>query len=82
MTRERANFELTRMCREPSDALLGVVGARLLEALRRRMSVLGESQLGAFHDRLLSQGPVALPLVVRRAFGERIWEDLEQELAA
>lgn len=81
MTRERANFELTRMCREPSDALAGVVGARSLEALRQRMADLGEVSLGAFHDRVLSQGPVALPLVVRRVFGEKVWEELEQELA-
>ena len=45
------------------------------------MADLGEVSLGAFHDRVLSQGPVALPLVVRRVFGEKVWEELEQELA-
>ena len=38
--------------------------------------------LGSFHDRLLGQGPVALPLVVRRAFGDHVWGEVEKELAA
>jgi len=82
MSRERANFELTRMCREPSDALAAAVGARLLEALRGRSSELREStSLGSFHDRLLHAGPVPLPLAARRVFGEQTWQQLEQELA-
>jgi uncharacterized protein (DUF885 family) len=80
MSRERANFALTQMCREPGDAVAGAAGALLLDGLRVRMEDLGESHLGSLHDRLLGQGPVALPLVVRRAFGEPAWQELEQEL--
>jgi uncharacterized protein (DUF885 family) len=83
MNRERAHFALTRLCREPSDALAGAVGGCLLEALQRgRSETDGASQLGPFHDRLLSAGPVALPLVVRRVFGEPAWQALEREFVS
>jgi uncharacterized protein (DUF885 family) len=74
---ERAHFELVRICREPGEALAGAMGGLLIEAGRRRL----EPELGRreFHDRLLRQGSVALPLVLRMEFGASLWQELAAE---
>jgi uncharacterized protein (DUF885 family) len=71
---ERAHFELVGICRQPGEALAGAVGGLLIEAARHRL----EPELGRrqFHSRLLRQGPVALPLVLRMEFGASLWQEL------
>jgi len=75
---ERAHFELIQICREPGEALAGAMGGLLIESARRRL----EPELGRreFHDRLLRQGPVALPLVLRMEFGASLWQELAAEV--
>ena len=50
----------------------------LIESARRRL----EPELGRreFHERLLRQGPVALPLVLRMEFGTNLWQELAAEV--
>jgi uncharacterized protein (DUF885 family) len=71
---ERAHFELVGICRHPAEALAGAVGGLLIEAARRRLEP--ELGRGEFHRRLLRQGPVALPLVLRMEFGASLWQEL------
>lgn len=70
-----ADARLADIARAPGDALAGVLGWLLLEAAREESGV---SEGGApsprdFHDGLLSQGTVPLPLVLGSVFGEDLW---------
>lgn len=72
--RSQAQADLAWYTRSPSVPLGYATGWALINALRDH--VLDEERgerLRAFHDRLLSVGSIAVPLVIRRAFGEPEW---------
>lgn len=71
-----AESAVVRIALAPGDALAGALGLSLLQAARARAAGLDAR---AFNDRLLSQGPIPLPLAIARAFGEA---RLEQSWAA
>jgi hypothetical protein len=77
-----AEMSLTAISRRPTDAFMTLLGADLIEQLAVRCSEQDPTMtLMAFHERLLATGPVALPLVVQRAFGPELWQaTLEQVL--
>ncbi|MCU7843612.1 MAG: DUF885 family protein [Candidatus Thiodiazotropha sp. (ex Monitilora ramsayi)] len=71
-----AEVSLTAISRRPSDAFMALLGADLIELLAGRlMREQPEMTLMAFHEALLAHGAVALPLVVKRAFGKDAWEE-------
>lgn len=75
MSAERARAEVAWISRAPTVALGQALGAELLRALR--VQQLGQgAALRDFHDRLLEDGPIPLPLVVRRLGGEEAWRAL------
>jgi hypothetical protein len=70
-----ADAQLADIARAPGDALAGALGWLLLEAAREEW---GGCEGGApsprdFHDGLMSQGTVPLPLVLGSVFGEDLW---------
>lgn len=70
-----ADARLADIARAPGDALAGALGWLLLEAAREEWA-LGEGGARSprdFHDGLLSQGAVPLPLVLGSVFGEDLW---------
>lgn len=70
-----AEMSLTAISRRPTDAFMALLGADLIEQLALlRAEQEPTSNLMDFHERLLATGPVALPLVVRRAFGSALWQ--------
>lgn len=73
--RPQALAELKWYTHSPTVPMGYATGWALINALRDRMrAVAGRAfELSAFHDRLLSVGSIALPLVIRRAFGEGTW---------
>jgi hypothetical protein len=75
-----AEVSLTAISRRPSDAFMALLGADLIELLAERMTQQRSISLMEFHESLLAHGAVALPLVVKRAFGEEIWEESLEEL--
>jgi len=70
-----ADALLAQLARAPGDALAGALGWLLLEAARAEREASEGSGFSprAFHDRLLSQGAVPLPLVLGSVFGEALW---------
>lgn len=70
-----AEARLAEMARNPGDALAGALGWRLLEAARACQEADQADAFSprSFHDRLVSQGVVPLPLVLRSVFGEDLW---------
>jgi uncharacterized protein (DUF885 family) len=85
MTRElgfphaQALADLTWYTRAPTVPLGYATGFLLIEAVRRRLLAAGLT-LKAFHDRLLAVGSIALPLVIRRAFGDAVWKEAKREV--
>jgi uncharacterized protein (DUF885 family) len=60
----------------PGDALAAVLGWRLLEAARAQQEARDGTGFAerAFHDRLVSQGPIPLALVLRYGLSEPLWQ--------
>ncbi|MFQ5937916.1 MAG: DUF885 domain-containing protein, partial [Acidiferrobacterales bacterium] len=74
---EQAVADLTWYSRSPTTPLGYATGWALINALRDRLRVQNRNfGLKAFHDRLLSAGSVALPLVIRRMFGDGAWQSV------
>ncbi len=77
--RAQALADLLWYTRAPTVPLGYATGWLLIEAARRRLLAAGLS-LKAFHDRLLSAGSIALPLVIQHVFGEPVWREVRQHV--
>jgi hypothetical protein len=76
-----AEVSLTAISRRPTDAFMALLGMDLID--RISCLLLGrqpDMSLMDFHEKLLAHGPVALPLVVRRAFGHELWDEAIREV--
>ena len=81
--RSQAVAEISWYCNAAATPLCYAVGREII--LKVRDSVIGEdaadkAKLKAFHDALLSQGSIALPLVVQTVFGEDVWQKVHDEI--
>jgi uncharacterized protein (DUF885 family) len=56
------------------------VGWALINALRDIVKPASTEELKVFHDKLLSCGTVALPLVIEHQFGSDIWQQCCQQV--
>ena len=75
--REQALADLRWYSRAPTVPMGYATGWALINALRDRVGPQnGGGGLKQFHDRLLSAGSIALPLVIRRVFGTDMWQNV------
>lgn len=72
-SQEQAMGELTWYSQSPTVPMSYAVGWALINALRDIINPANNVELKAFHDKLLSSGSIALPLVIQHQFGENIW---------
>ena len=70
---QSADAELAWYSTAPTVPLCYASGYELIKAVREHQQQQRDFELKAFHDALLKQGSIALPLVIRRAFGEDAW---------
>jgi uncharacterized protein (DUF885 family) len=70
---DQAKADLSWYTQSPTVPMCYAVGWALIRALREQQSQLENFELKAFHNKLLSVGSCALPLVIKRAFGEEAW---------
>lgn len=74
--------DLVRLARQPGDALAGVLGWQALGQVRELL----EQREGkgfierAFHDRILSFGPVPLSLILEQEVGRQQWRQIATPL--
>ena len=82
MSMEHAMADLTWYTRSPGVPMGYATGWSIINELRERTRVDEgvEFRLRPFHDRLLSGGSMALPLVIRRKFGDDVWADVEKSV--
>lgn len=80
MSLEHAMADLTWYTRSPGVPMGYATGWSLINVLRDRLKTrqAGAFTLKSFHDQLLSGGSMALPLVIRRIFGDEDWTDVEK----
>lgn len=72
--RSQAEADLAWYTRAPTVPLGYATGWALINALREHVRASEPGvPLQSFHDRLLSTGSIAAPMVIRRAFGEEAW---------
>jgi len=71
--RQQADAELAWYTAAPTVPLCYATGYELIKAVREHQQQQPGFELKAFHDALLRQGSIALPLVIRKAFGEEVW---------
>lgn len=77
--RAQAQAELRWYTHSPTAPMGYATGWALINALRDRARLAGRAfDLKHFHDRLLSAGSIALPLVIRRVFGADMWASVRQ----
>ena len=76
-----AEASLTALSRRPTDAFMALIGATMMDTSRRIvMHDRQQLSLRAFHSELLAHGAVALPLVIKRVYGEDIWRRVTDEV--
>ena len=76
-----AESSLTALSRRPTDAYMALLGASLMETTRR-IVMAQQPQLSQqdYHAQLMAHGAVSLPLVVKRVYGDEIWQQAMDEV--
>ena len=76
----QAQAEVTWYSSAAATPLCYAVGREIILKTREIMQVSDKSKLKEFHDALLSQGSIALPLVIQTVFGESVWQRVHDEI--
>ncbi|MBE9559281.1 MAG: DUF885 domain-containing protein [Proteobacteria bacterium] len=76
----QARSEVSWYSNSAATPLCYAIGREIILKTREQLDVSDKSKLKAFHDALLSQGSIALPLVVQNVFGESIWKSVHDEM--
>lgn len=78
---EQAKGEIYWYSHAPTVPMGYATGWALINAARRdRLPQSSPDTLQEFHDQLLSAGSIALPVVLRRAFGEPLWQRVRAQV--
>ena len=72
--------DLTWYTRAPTVPMGYATGWALINAARQRLQEGKELTLADFHDRLLAEGSIGLPFVLKAQFGDALWEDVRQDV--
>lgn len=82
-TREQALADLGWYTRSPTVPMGYATGWALINTTRERLSQLESPfELKSFHDRLLAEGSIALPHVIRSQFGRPVWDSVQRGIFA
>ncbi|MDA3870586.1 MAG: DUF885 domain-containing protein, partial [Gammaproteobacteria bacterium] len=79
-TREQAQAEISWYSRSPATPLCYAVGREMIMQARQVMQAQAGFKLPTFHDQLLSQGSIALPLVIQQTMGEPVWQTVREKM--
>lgn len=80
----QARAEITWYCNAAATPLCYAIGREMILKTRDRLlenkTPIDNAKLKEFHDRLLSQGSIALPLIIQSVFGESVWQSVHDEI--
>ena len=77
---DQAKADLSWYSQSPTVPMSYAVGWALIKALREDESKKSDFNLKQFHDRLLSVGSCALPLVIKFEFGDEAWKKASEKV--
>jgi len=77
---DQAKADLSWYSYSPTVPMGYAVGWALIKALRDEESKKDDFNLKKFHDRLLSVGSCALPLVIKCEFGDQAWKEVHEKV--
>lgn len=78
--KSQARAEINWYSRSAATPLCYAVGREIILITREIVGADDKTKLKEFHDALLSQGSIALPLVVQSVFGDEVWQQVKQQL--
>ena len=76
----QAQAEIMWYSSAAATPLCYAVGREIILKTREIMQVSDKAKLKEFHDALLSQGSIALPLVIQTVFGESVWQTVHDAI--
>lgn len=77
---QQAKAEISWYSHAAATPLCYALGCELILQAREKLAVKDRQALCDFHDALLSQGSIALPLVLETVFGESLWREVVAEV--
>lgn len=80
LERSQAESELGWYSRLPTSPSCYAVGRELIMAARKQCVNEQGMELKTFHDELLKQGSIALPLAIHEAFGAEVWQHVHADV--
>ena len=78
----QARAEINWYSNAAATPLCYAIGREIILKTRETIDASDKSKLKAFHDALLSQGSIALPLIVQTVFGEPVWQAVHDSIFA
>ena len=81
-SREQAQAEINWYSCAPTTPLCYALGREMILQAREAAQEQDGFDLKGFHDQLLSQGSIALPLVIQESMGEAIWQTVKKKMFA
>lgn len=78
--REQAQAEINWYSCSPSTPLCYAVGREMIRYAREIMQQQADFKLSDFHDQLLCEGSIALPLVIQQAMGATVWQAVREKM--
>ena len=76
----QAKSEIAWYCSAAATPLCYAIGREIILRTRDKIDVSDKEKLKTFHDQLLSQGSIALPLIIETVFGEEVWQSVRDEI--
>lgn len=70
----QASSEINWYSSSAATPLCYAVGREIILRTREQLGAVDKAALKTFHDRLLSEGSIALPLIIQSVFGEQVWQ--------
>jgi len=78
--RKQAEAEINWYTSSPTVPLCYATGRELIHRARDEVVSDAGLSLAEFHNKLLSQGSIALPLGLQQSFGEKIWQSIHADV--
>lgn len=79
---QQARADVNWYTQSPTVPMSYALGWAMIKALREKEMQKADFNLQQFHDRLLSAGSCALPLVIKSRFGDHAWQTVRQQVFA
>jgi len=74
----QAMADVSRYLAAPAMPLCAGVGEAIISQLKQQQLCRSAQEIKSFHDLLLSQGNIAIALVIKRMFGEDVWQKVQR----